>query len=147
MNMGVSKEDLARIQERAAQIGKAGGGAPRTLAQMQQQGQQQALDPENLPVAVSSAAERRCPFLKVFSEVVEDDVDMICDVRIQTFDTTPPFGPLNPVACELCLKAKTFSLEQDKVDAAVTAVEEAAERQEAEENEAPSGRGDGNSED
>jgi hypothetical protein len=68
------------------------------------------LDPENLPETVASGSERRCPFLTLWSEAAEDEVDGLCDIRVQTFSDTPPFGPKDLKVCELCLGGKQFQM-------------------------------------
>jgi hypothetical protein len=65
---------------------------------------------------VTSADERRCPFLKTELDPEKDDtpmVDGVCDVRAQTFSDLPPFGPKNLEVCALCLQAKTLTVQED----------------------------------
>lgn len=119
--MPLSPAEAKELQEKVAKLGPSGG--PRPLAQAPVVPEED-LDPENLPEEVRSASERRCPFLQTFSEALQYDVDGLCDVRIQTFNSTPPYGPQSPDICQLCIRSKTFSLEQDKWDAMQAAAEQ-----------------------
>lgn len=107
-------------------------GSPRTLAARTEA---PPPAPRDLRI-VGSAAERRCPFLKISvlrdgedpeDEESYDTVDNECDVRTQTFDTVGTFGPLNIDICKICIPAKAFQLQQDQVEALNEAAEQAAD--------------------
>ncbi len=70
---------------------------------------------------VYSAAERRCPFLKVDIETeVKDEVetvDGVCDVRTQTFSDLPPFGPKSLELCRICIDAKDMTSREELAEA------------------------------
>ncbi len=83
-------------------------------------------DPDKLPATVASASERRCPFLTTYSEVVDDQVDATCDVRVQTFTDTPPFGPQDLTVCERCLMGKSLQLSMEQSAMAEDMAEQAS---------------------
>ncbi len=112
--MSISQKEAEEIQAKIDKMGPSGG--PRTLAQGPPPTSDVELDPESLPAKVSPG-QRRCPFLQTYSEAEGYDVDALCTVRIQTFSPSAPYGPLSPEVCSLCIKAKTFSIEEDKWDA------------------------------
>lgn len=69
---------------------------------------------------VASGLERRCPFIKVDMDPQKEDspeVDMVCDVRIQTFSDNKPFGPMNLQICELCIRSKALDAQGALADA------------------------------
>lgn len=83
--------------------------------------------PDDLPPTVASADERRCPFFQTDSGKSEAEVDDVCDVRIQRFSDTPPFGPTDLDICKVCIAAKAHTLEVVRLDMAEEMADEAEE--------------------
>ena len=96
-----------------------------------------AEDPNNLSLKVTSAEERRCPFLTTYSEKEDEEVDGLCDIRIQKFSDIPPFGPTDLRICEICIRGKTYEISAGQAEMMSAAAEEARKQVDAGKTSAP----------
>lgn len=103
------EEDLEAIKRRAASLAQESGPLPETVA---------------------NEAERRCPFIKVEQDPEREGtplVDDVCDVRVQRFSDTPPFGPKDLAVCDICLKAKALDVQEQVAEFQMSLVQSADE--------------------
>lgn len=131
--MAGNPTDTEALKRRAAEISKRASGTPKTLATVAAAQKFDAQDPEGLSAQVKGAHERRCPFLHEYSPKEDMDVDTVCTVRIQKFDSNFPFGPVDLKVCELCMIGKGVEVNEDQTDAAL----DMASRRKCEHNNLP----------